>query len=72
MSPLSTTTSLGVSILEEQATHGPAESTHDCLPGVFAGLSNGLVEEIGAQTPSKYAVREDLIAYHPHVRGRVQ
>ena len=49
--PLSTTTSLGVSIIEEQATHGPAQRTHDCLPGVFAGLSDGLVEEIGG-TPT--------------------
>jgi hypothetical protein len=37
---------------------------------MFTGLSDCLVEEVGAQTPGEYAVSEDLIAHHPNIRLR--
>ncbi len=42
-----------VDLNEEQPTHGPTEHSHERLPGMFAGLGDGVVEEVGTQTPGE-------------------
>jgi hypothetical protein len=42
-----------VDLIEEQPTHGPTEHSHERLPGMFAGLGDGVVEEVGTQTPGE-------------------